>query len=58
MRKWELEGLVEEKDESMEKAYDVILDGDLEAAQEILAEALGLEEGEAADDDGDEESEE
>ena len=44
MRKFELEELVAEHEEAMEKAYDAILDGDPEAAKEIIAEALDLEE--------------
>lgn len=53
MRKWELEDLIAEHEEAMEKAYDAILDGDPEAAREILAEALDLDEGEEADDETD-----
>ncbi len=49
MRKWELEDLIVEQEEAMGKAYDAILDGDPEAAREILAEALDLDEGEEAD---------
>ncbi len=45
MRKWELEDLVAEQDELMERVYDTILRGDTEAAREILAEALGFDEG-------------
>ena len=58
MRKWELEDLIAEQEEAMEKAYDAILDGDPEAAREILAEALDLDEGEEADGDGGEGGEE
>ena len=44
MRKFELEELVAEHEGAMERAYDAILDGDPEAAREMLAEALDLEE--------------
>lgn len=53
MRKFELEELVAEQEEIMEKVYDLLLDGDPEEAQAILAESLELEEPDDGDDEGD-----